>query len=487
MSSKSSNLKNSSNDLYKRIAWTIGFVILYRAALFVPAPGINQEALAEFLNAPGTIIVGSTSNLEMFSILALGLMPYLYAYFIVEVFALFVPVLKKWRNQDGEQGRARLKKAALCLTFLIALWQGYSIIRGFEFMAEQAGGALIVENISMTSRLSIMVILMAGTFLMVGIAEVITKKGIGHGISILVLCSGLSSFFLFKLPVKRMSELNLTNSAGMVVESFQGSTNRLVLFVIVSVLIVVFAVIAEKACKKIPITFNDNTQAYLPVKLTSAGTVPYMYASIILIFQATLAAFFPFLEGLDFMLAPGGWLYQVVFVFVLIIIYFFFTSFFYNPSKISVFLDKRKACLTGLTGKDGEKQIGTVIDWMALFGSLYLCVLIMFPRIVRGGWFVGSIALITTVVILLDLIGEFSFRRKSNRLVKVAEFGRIPIAGLAKSVLESKGVPCHLRGYYHRAVLYFFGPHIEVSMLVPEDRAGEAREVLEKYVGSDYR
>jgi hypothetical protein len=94
----------------------------------------------------------------------------------------------------------------------------------------------------------------------------------------------------------------------------------------------------------------------------------------------------------------------------------------------------------------------------------------------------GGTVLITAVAILLDIIEEVRIRRKGNNLVKVAELHDVPMAGLLKSLFEQKGLPCYLRGYYHRALLYFFGPYIEISVLVPEDRVTDAKEVIENYL-----
>ncbi len=126
---------------------------------------------------------------------------------------------------------------------------------------------------------------------------------------------------------------------------------------------------------------------------------------------------------------------------------------------------------------------------MAFVGAIYLCIVSLLPDILRTGFnlpvYLGGTGFILTVAIALDIFEEVRMRRNGGNLVKVAEVHDVPTAGLAKSVLEGKGVSCHLRGYYHRALLYFFGPYIEISVLVPEGQVSEAQEVIGKYVGSE--
>ncbi len=123
---------------------------------------------------------------------------------------------------------------------------------------------------------------------------------------------------------------------------------------------------------------------------------------------------------------------------------------------------------------------------MIPFGAAYLCAFYLVPSALMSLFFLSfylpGLGTITMVAVLLDLMGEVPFRKGSGRLVKIAEFHDVPIAGLVKSLLERKGISCFLRGYYHRALLYFFGPYIEISVMVPEAKAGEARSAIIRYV-----
>ncbi len=120
---------------------------------------------------------------------------------------------------------------------------------------------------------------------------------------------------------------------------------------------------------------------------------------------------------------------------------------------------------------------------MVPFAAVYLCVVLFVPNAIFNlfiNFHLDSIALIVVVAVLLDLIQEIRLRRGSH-LAKIAELHDVPMAGLLKNLLEQKGLPCYLKGYYHRALLYFFGPYIEISVFVPQDRAADAREVIENY------
>lgn len=133
-----------------------------------------------------------------------------------------------------------------------------------------------------------------------------------------------------------------------------------------------------------------------------------------------------------------------------------------------------------------ENKIDRSLEIMAAVSSIYLCIFYFLPevaiKLLGFSTFLSGIAIIKAVAIIMDLNNEFVLRKKSNNLVKIAEFHDVPKVGLLKTIFEQKGMPCLLKGYYHRSLLYFFGPYIEISVLVPENRSIEARELINRYI-----
>jgi preprotein translocase subunit SecY len=469
-------------DLHKRVLYTIGFVLLWRVLLLIPAPGINLQALGSLLGDEGSNSLlrffGFGSALERLSVCALGVMPYLSAYMIVEILSVFIQPLKSWRA-EGHQGRIKIRRVALFATFLFALFHGYMLAQGFEEMLAPVGEK-IVRNPGLSFRLISALTLTAGTFLTIWIAELITRKGIGHGISILIIVGYGPGIFL--------------NVPQIILASHEHSHSPLeyfLFFVIIAIVLIALIAVMENGHRKIPVKFNDGIEAYIPLKLTSAGIMPVEWTSTLIMLPTTLLLLIKntaYLDlGLPEFLMPTGIWYYIIYSMITIFLYYLFTSFFYDPKKMATFLNNRQATIVSPPGKNEESYIDRSLEAMIPVGALYLCFLVFAPQVISPllGFNLGGVTLIITVAILLDLMEEMNIRRKGSNLVKIAELHDVPMAGLLKSLFEQKGLPCYLRGYYHRALLYFFGPYIEISVLVPEDKIIDAKEVIENYLDAN--
>jgi preprotein translocase subunit SecY len=461
--------KFTFSDFQKRLLYTIGLIILTRGLVFIPAPGINFEVLKSLFRASG-----GGSNFERISVFALGLMPYLSAYMIIEVLSFFIPPLKSWRA-EGYSGRIKIKKVALIATFLLALVQGYGIAKGLEEMVGSVGGR-IVQTPGLSFRLILALTLTTGSFIMIWIAELITKKGIGHGVSILIF-AGYGAKVFSDFPIIKMAFH----------ENYQhGSLGYFYLFSIITIALIALIVLVEKSHRKISIKYDDGVEAYIPLKFTSAGTPPAEWTSTLIMTPVTILQFIdhPISQKLSMALLPGNIWYYIANIIGIIFLYYLFTSFFYDPKKMATFLKNKSASIVSPPGENEESYIDKKLELMVPIAALYLCLVAFAPNILSRIFYsyLGGIGLITVVAIVLDLLEEMRSRRKGNNFVKVAELHDVPMAGLLKSILEQKSLPCFLRGYYHRALLYFFGPYIEISVLVPGDKVAEASEVIQKYL-----
>ncbi len=450
-------------DFRKRLLLTVLLLLFWNILQHIGVPGINYEALSKLAG-------DSTRAFSRISLFSLGLMPYVTAYVLVEICALFLPPLKSWR-ENGYAGRANLVSTARWITLILALVQAYYLARGLENMSSWQA----VYQPGMEFRLILMVTLTAGTFLMIWIAEMISSWGIGHGISLLIFAS-----YAYGLPHYLEKVIKLYEGPNPL-KHFLGLT--IVLLVFIAIVVVV-----ERSYSKLSVRFDDGREAYMPMKLTTAGIIPSSWVADIMLYPATLAGFMvtqnTFWRQLAIAISPGKPGYYICTILSIYLFYYIFSSFFYRPKSINHFLQDKAAVVADNSFDDAVKSIRYKWIAMAFVGASYLC----FFSLLRDITFyftdtpISGLAFIVTTVIALDFITELRIRRYSGTLIKVAEFQKPMEAGLLRNLLKQHKIPCQLRGYYHRALLYFFGPYIEISVFVPEERAIEANDIIAKYL-----
>ena len=452
-------------DFHKRLLFTFALLILFRALSHIAVPWIDFQVIIDRFASSGDELNDASFSPRL-SVFALGLIPYISAYVLVEIISLFLPSLKKCRT-EGYQGRIKLKRVALFGTLILTIIQGYGITRGLVGMF----GEEVMYNPGLGSQFLFVLTLTAGTFILIWIAEQITQKGIGHGISILIITG--YSWELFKDFIR-------------INEYYEDYARKpFEIFLIIALLvaaIITLAVVVEKGYRKIPVKFSNGKEGYLPFKVTTAGIVPANLASTIITLPIFFLSYFINPNLLNEMLTPGNISYYFVFTILIILLYFLLIPFFYNPKKIMAYLNNKNILFIDKTEKITADYINRYLKNIAFFGSIYLCFLIIIPDILIFLFnipiYLGGIKLIITVAVILDLVEEISARRKSKNLVNIAEFHDLPKTGIAKSLLESSGIPYFMKGYYHRALLYFFGPYIEISIWVPKDKSREAIELI---------
>ncbi len=407
-------------------------------------------------------------------------MPYITACVIVEVAALLVPPLKQWRSREGESGRARLRRAAMFLTVVIGILHGRALVWQFGNMA---GGHALVDN-SMAFKSLLVLTLVAAMFFMIWIADQMSTRGGGHGIS-LILLSGIVG----EIPHDFMEALHRYKGA---LSSAQFIVPMLALAGAIMLIIYM-----ERSAKQVPVRYADGTQAAFPIKLTTAGTTPVSWGYGML---ALPFFFVPVNEAFDQVSRPvSSWIvanlhqgtvvYTAASAILVIILYFVFTALFFNPRQMIDYLKERNASVLP-DEIDGKRFIYRSLEGMAFIGSLYL---VLVPLSLKFIWWllqtgvarVNGISLIVAVCITLDLAGELLFRWRSDSLVRIAEFHEPWKAGLLRSLLEKEQVPCIVRGYYHRSLLYLFGPYIEMPVFVAGSNENAARDVMRRYVNQD--
>ncbi len=451
-------------DFHKRLLWTLALLSFWTVVRHFPLPGANSQALELLATLGGPRI----------SLFALGLMPYITAYVLVEIVARLVPRFRHLRT-DGP-GRVRLRRAAFVLTLVIGIVQAGALIGQLGILA---GGNVLADNGTMFKSLLVLT-LVAAMFFIIWLADQISAKGCGHGIS-LILLSGMAG----SIP-HYFARALLQYKAAL-------TSPQLIMPLLTLAGAIVMIVFMERSARYIPVRYADGTETAFPMKLTTAGTEPASWASGVL---ALSFLFIPMNESFDQVSRPiatwivtnlqqGTVVHAAASACVIIVLYFLFTALFFSPSAMIDYLAEKNASVIP-DESDGKRYIYRVLKGMALIGSLYLVLLPLFLQVIwrMSGTeltVVNGVSLILVVCITLDLTSELLFRWRSNNLVRVAEFHEPWKAGLLRSLLEKENVPCIVRGYYHRALLYLFGPYIEMPVFVAVKDENTARDVMQKY------
>ncbi|MBI5232917.1 MAG: preprotein translocase subunit SecY [Deltaproteobacteria bacterium] len=396
-------------ELNRRIIITVLLLVVYRIGVYVPTPGIDADALAGFFKAAkGTLLDFATmftgGALENFSVFALGIMPYISASIILQLLTVVVPTLEKLKK-EGEQGRKKITQYTRYLTVVLSTVQGLMISVGLESMTGPAGEPIVIDP-GWSFRLMTVITLTAGTAFIMWLGEQITERGIGNGIS-LIIFAGIAA----RLPSAVGNTINLVRA---------GELNALVVIalLLLMVAVIAFIVFVETAQRRIPIQYpkrlvgrkmmGGGTQ-HLPLKLNSAGVIPPIFASSIIIFPATVVNFIdvPFMKYIATSLHPGGLLYNVLFVSLIIFFTYFYTAVQFNPKDVAENLKKYGGFVPGVRpGANTADYIDRILSRITLWGALYLSLVCVLPSILISRFHVpfyfGGTALLIAVGVAMD-------------------------------------------------------------------------------------
>lgn len=398
-----------TTELNRRILFTLALLAIYRIGAFIPTPGINADALAGyFKEASGTLLDFATmftgGALERFSVFALGIMPYISAAIILQLLTVAVPHLEKL-SKEGEQGRKKITAYTRYFTIVLAFIQGFMISYGLE-AATGPGGEQIVYSPGWDFRIMTAITLTAGTAFIMWLGEQITERGIGNGIS-LIICAGIIAM----MPSAVGSTMSLVKA---------GEIDFLVLMIMVLIMIatIAFIVFVETGQRRLPVQYpkrivgrkmmGGGTQ-HLPLKVNTAGVIPPIFASSIIIFPATVVAFIdvPIMQTVADMLGPGGILYNALYVVLIIFFAYFYTAIQFNPKDVAENLKNNGGFIPGIRpGQNTADYIDRVLSRLTLWGSLYLAAVCVLPSIIiwkfNAPFYFGGTALLIVVSVAID-------------------------------------------------------------------------------------
>jgi preprotein translocase subunit SecY len=397
-------------ELRKRILFTLGMLAVYRIGVHIPTPGVNSAALTQvFQNMQGTIFgwfnLFSGGALERFSVFALGIMPYISSSIIFQLLTVVWPYLHELQK-EGEQGRKKITQYTRYGTVVLCTIQGYGIATGLEHM----GTPSVVLHPGFHFRILTTLTLLAGSTFLMWVGEQMSERGIGNGIS-LIIFAGIAA----RIPSGIGSALSLYRS---------NELSAFKLLIITAIIVATFFVIifVEQGARRIPIQYakrivgrkvygGQNTN--LPLKVNTSGVIPPIFASSLIMFPATFATFFPNekVRSLTALLSPGGLIYDVLFVGLIIFFCYFYTAVTFKTDDVSDNLKKYGGFIPGIRpGPPTAQYIDYVLTRITLGGAIYISAICVLPSIMtqtmKVPFYFGGTSVLILVGVALDTVAQ---------------------------------------------------------------------------------
>ncbi|MCF6326943.1 MAG: preprotein translocase subunit SecY [Devosiaceae bacterium] len=422
-----------AKELQKRIMFTLGALLVYRFGTYIPVPGIDPAAYAQTFEQASQGIVGmlnmfSGGAVERMAIFALNLIPYITASIVIQVLTSASPKLEALKK-EGESGRRKINQYTRYLTVLFCTVQGYGIAVGLE--SSQG----VVLDPGWFFRLSTIVTLVGGTMFLMWLGEQITQRGVGNGISLIIFAGIVAT-----LPPSIAQTLELSRT---------GALSSIAVFGMLILAIVVIAVIVffERAQRRLLIQYPkrqvgnkmfQGDTSHLPLKLNTAGVIPVIFASSMLLMPATFTSFAQptggeanWLQIIAALLGRGQPLYLALYASLIAFFAFFYTSIVFNPSDTADNLKKSGGFIPGIRpGERTASHIDYVLSRITVAGAAYLTIVALIPEVLLSqlnvSAFLGGTSLLIMVTVTLDTISQIQshlIAQQYDGLVKRSRLG----------------------------------------------------------------
>jgi preprotein translocase subunit SecY len=399
-------------ELRQRILFTFAMLAVYRVGVFIVTPGINAEVIKRFFEQMAGTMFGlfsmfSGGALKQLSIFSLGIMPYISASIILQLLTVVIPHLEALKK-EGEQGRKKVNQYTRYGTIALSMFQAFLIAMALE---KGSFGEGAVINPGWSFRLMCMITLTTGTTFIMWLGEQITERGIGNGISMIIFTS-----IIVSIPsgLGKMVQLIRTDQFTLL--------GTLVLMIF-GTGVVAFVVLVERGQRRIPVQharrvvgrrIQQGGMSYFPLRVNTAGVIPAIFASSLLMFPLTVGQFTdsPQIQSfISLYLNPGSIPYQVVYVGLIIFFCYFYTAIMIDPKDVADNIKKSGAYIPGIRpGKKTAEHIDRVLTRITMIGALYMSAVCVLPTLlaVRYGvpFYFGGTALLIVVGVGLDTIGQ---------------------------------------------------------------------------------
>ncbi len=422
---------SNQNDLRNRILFTIFILAIYRLGTFVPLPGIDPNQLQVLMEGNqkgllGMFNVFAGGAISRMAIFALGIMPYISSSIIVQLLTGVSDYFKNLKAQ-GEKGRQKITQITRYGTVLLATVQGYGLSVGLESSAN------LVINPGIFFKISTVTTIVAGTMFLMWLGEQITQRGIGNGIS-LIIFSGIVA----EIPRALATTFELGRTGAL-------STIVIISIFVILILTIMFIVFMERALRKIPINYPKRQvgnkiyggdSSHLPLKINSAGVIPAIFASALLLLPITFSNFNisqneTFINIASFF-SQGQPLYMLLYASGIIFFTFFYTSITFNPNETAENLRKYGGFIPGIRpGESTALYIENILTKLTTIGALYLTLVCLMPEFLIANYpipfYLGGTSILIVVVVAIDTVTQIQTRLMSSQyeqLIKKTQFGK---------------------------------------------------------------
>ncbi len=419
------------NDLRNRILFTLLILTVYRLGTFVPLPGIDPEQLQSLMNSNqkgllGMFNVFAGGAVSRMAIFALGIMPYISSSIIVQLLTGVSDYFKNLKSQ-GELGRQKITQITRYGTVLLATIQGYGLAVGLE-----SSGNLVIDP-GLYFKISTVTIIVAGTVFLMWLGEQITQRGIGNGISLIIFAG-----IVAEIPRALVTTFELGRTGAI-------STTMIIFIFVLLIATIMFIVFMERAIRKILINYPKRQMgnkmyggesSHLPLKINSAGVIPAIFASALLLLPVTFSNFNisqneTFLNISSFF-SQGQPLYMLLYASGIIFFTFFYTSITFNPNETAENLRKYGGFIPGIRpGESTAFYIDNILTKLTTIGALYLTLVCLMPEFLIANYpipfYLGGTSILIVVVVAIDTVTQVQTRLMSaqyEQLIKKTKFGR---------------------------------------------------------------
>jgi preprotein translocase subunit SecY len=400
-----------AEELKKRIWFTLGALLVYRLGTYIPLPGIDPASWDQIFRTQAGGILGmfnmfSGGGIHRMAIFALNIMPYISASIIIQLMTTVSPTLENLKK-EGEQGRKTINQYTRYLTVVLAAFQAYGISIGLE------GAGSVVSDPGLFFRLSTVVTLAGGTIFLMWLGEQITSRGIGNGISLIIL-SGIVA----QLPAAIAGTLELGRQGAL-------STGIILAVMLMAVAVIGFIVFMERAQRRLLIQYPkrqvgnqmfEGQSSHLPLKLNTSGVIPPIFASSLLLLPTTVANFNAgkgpeWLSLITTQLGHGRPLFMVLYIALIVFFAFFYTAVVFNPTETAENLKKHGGFIPGIRpGERTAEYIDYVLTRITVVGAAYLAIVCLIPEMLityaAVPFYFGGTSLLIVVSVTMDTVAQ---------------------------------------------------------------------------------
>ena len=421
-----------ATELKQRIWFTLGALLVYRIGTYIPVPGVDASVMGEMLAQHGTGILGmfdmfSGGALGRMTVFALNIMPYISASIIVQLMSSAIPSLMTLKK-EGEAGRKKLNQYTRYLTVLIALVQSYGIAVGLEGMRGSFGAAVIDPGVFF--RVSCVVTLVGGTMFLMWLGEQITARGVGNGTSLIIFAGIVAN-----LPSALVSLLELGRTGAL-------SPVFILLFIAIAAAVVAFVVFMERAQRRVAVQYpkrqvgqRGGDSTHMPLKVNTAGVIPPIFASSILLIPATVAGFAQnspdsWLAWFAQKFAHGEPMYMLAYAGMILFFSYFYTAVVFNTEETADNLKKYGGFIPGVRpGANTAEYFDVILTRLTTVGAIYLTIVCLLPEILIAKYgvpfYFGGTSLMIIVSVTMDTVTQIQSHLLAHQYSGLLRKGRV--------------------------------------------------------------